>query len=71
MSISLFSSTPSVAVLDNRGLLVRELQYHRHPDTPEETDERITCHQHDERGSLSQSADPRLHAAGPAAATWN
>nr|ULG14606.1 SppC [Serratia proteamaculans] len=36
----------------------------RHPDTPEETDERITCHQHDERGSLSQSADPRLHAAG-------
>nr|WP_256451891.1 hypothetical protein [Serratia proteamaculans] len=40
MSISLFSSTPSVAVLDNRGLLVRELQYHRHPDTPEETDER-------------------------------
>nr|WP_241391766.1 RHS repeat domain-containing protein [Serratia proteamaculans]ULG18324.1 SppC [Serratia proteamaculans] len=64
MSISLFSSTPSVAVLDNRGLLVRELQYHRHPDTPEETDERITCHQHDERGSLSQSADPRLHAAG-------
>ncbi|CAI1219652.1 RHS repeat domain-containing protein [Serratia quinivorans] len=64
MSTSLFGSTPSVAVLDNRGLLVRELQYHRHPDTPEETDERITCHQHDERGSLSQSADPRLHAAG-------
>ncbi|CAI1078449.1 Uncharacterized conserved protein [Serratia entomophila] len=64
MSTSLFSSTPSVAVLDNRGLLVRELQYYRHPDTPEETDERITCHQHDERGSLSQSADPRLHAAG-------
>nr|WP_241391059.1 hypothetical protein [Serratia proteamaculans] len=42
MSTSLFGSTPSVAVLDNRGLLVRELQYHRHPDTPEETDERAS-----------------------------
>lgn len=70
MSTSLFSSTPSVAVLDNRGLFVREQQYLRHPDTPEVTDERITRHQYDERGNLVQSADPRLYAAGLANFTY-
>ncbi|EOC9367957.1 hypothetical protein ACJCHP_004687 [Enterobacter asburiae] len=32
MSTPLFSKTPTVTVLDNRGLPVRELQYYRHPD---------------------------------------
>lgn len=58
---AIFKNTPSVTVLDNRGLSVRELQYHRHPDTPETTDERITRHQFDERGFLIQSIDPRLY----------
>ncbi|SMG61707.1 RHS repeat domain-containing protein [Cedecea sp. NFIX57] len=60
----LFRRTPTVSVRDNRGLTVREIQYHRHPDTPETTDERITRHRYDARGFLTQSADPRLHEAG-------
>ncbi|EPF0315288.1 RHS repeat-associated core domain-containing protein [Enterobacter chuandaensis] len=64
MSTSPFSSTPSVTVLDNRGLTVRDIAYHRHPNTPEVTSERITRHRYDARGFLVQSADPRLHDAG-------
>ncbi|VFS15008.1 Uncharacterised protein [Enterobacter cancerogenus] len=64
MSTSPFSRTPSVAVLDNRGLTVRDIAYHRHPDTPDVTDEHITRHQFGSRSFLAQSADPRLHEAG-------
>ncbi|WP_217480857.1 RHS repeat-associated core domain-containing protein [Enterobacter chuandaensis] len=64
MSTLLFSKTPSVTVLDNRGLVVRDIAYHRHPGTPDVTGERITRHQYDARGFLTQSADPRLHDAG-------
>lgn len=56
--------TPSVTVLSNRGLAVRDIVYHRHPDTPDNTDERITRHQFDARGFLQQSADPRMKASG-------
>ncbi|AGN84308.1 RHS repeat domain-containing protein [Enterobacter sp. R4-368] len=66
MSLSLYSKTPSVTVLDNRGLAVRDIVYHRHPETPDTTDERIIRHQFDARGLPSQSADPRLYAAGRA-----
>lgn len=64
MSQSLYSKTPSVTVRDNRGLAVRDIVYHRHPDSPDTTDERITHHQFDARGFPSQSADPRLSASG-------
>ncbi|AIA46942.1 RHS repeat-associated core domain-containing protein [Serratia sp. FS14] len=64
MSTSLFSKTPTVTVLDNRGLTVRDIAYHRHPGSPDITSERITRHQYDARGFLTQSADPRLHDAG-------
>ncbi|WP_370570056.1 RHS repeat-associated core domain-containing protein [Serratia sp. OS31] len=64
MSTSLFSKTPTVTVLDNRGLTVRDIAYHRHPGSPDVTSERITRHQYDARGFLTQSADPRLHDAG-------
>lgn len=64
MSTPLFSKTPSVTVLDSRGLTVRDLAYHRHPDSPDTTDERIARHQYDARGLLTQNADPRLSAAG-------
>ncbi|HGH5988999.1 TPA: RHS repeat protein [Morganella morganii] len=61
---TLYKKTPSVTVLNNRRLVVRDIVYHRHPDTPEKTDERITRHQFDTRGFLQQSADPRLQASG-------
>jgi uncharacterized protein RhaS with RHS repeats len=64
--MSVFSHTPTVTVLDNRGLSVRDIAYHRHPDTPEVTRERIACHRYNARGFLALSADPRLHAAGRA-----
>ncbi|WP_080767808.1 RHS repeat domain-containing protein [Vibrio campbellii] len=63
---TLFSNTPSVTVLDNRGLSVRDIAYYRHPDEPGTTQTRITHHQYDIRGSLEQSADPRLHQSGKA-----
>lgn len=31
MSTSLFSKTPTITLLDNRGLTVRNIAYHRHP----------------------------------------
>ncbi len=61
---TLHKKTPSVTVLSNRGQVVRDIVYHRHPDTPEKTDERITCHQFDKRGFLEKSADPRMQASG-------
>lgn len=64
MITSLFSKTPSVKVLDNRGLTVRDIAYHRHPDSPQVTNERITRYQYDDYGLLEQSADARLHDAG-------
>lgn len=64
MSTSLFSKTPTVTVLDNRGLTVRDIAYHRHPDSPDTTEERIIRQQYDARGALVQSTDPRLHKAG-------
>ena len=64
MSISLFSKTPTVTVLDNRGLTVRDIAHYRHPDTPAVTSKLITRHQYDARGFLTQSVNPRLHDAG-------
>ena len=64
MNISLFSNTPAVTVLDNRGLTVRSVAYHRHPDCPSVTDVRITRHRYSAHGFLMHSADPRLHSAG-------
>ncbi|WP_258041660.1 RHS repeat-associated core domain-containing protein [Citrobacter amalonaticus] len=70
MSTALFSQTPSVAVLDNRGLTVRDIAYHRHPDTPDVTSELITRHRYDASGFLTCSADQRLHDAGLANFTY-
>lgn len=61
---TLHTKTPLVTVLSNRGQVVRDIVYYRHPDTPEKTDERITCHLFDQRGFLQQSADPRMQASG-------
>ncbi|PDO85668.1 RHS repeat protein [Kosakonia pseudosacchari] len=64
MSTHLFSKTPSVAILSNLGLTVRDISYCRHPDTPDVMDERITRHYYDPRGFLARSADPRLYNNG-------
>jgi len=66
MSTSPFSNTPTVTVPDNRGLTVRNIAYHRHPDTPDVTSMRITRHRYNARGFMKQSADPRLSEAGRA-----
>ncbi|MNG93534.1 tRNA(Glu)-specific nuclease WapA precursor [compost metagenome] len=70
MNTTLFSKTPTVTVLDNRGLTVRDTAYHRHPNMPDVTNERITRHRYDARGFLTQSSDPRLHDAGLANFTY-
>ncbi|HDF2340772.1 TPA: RHS repeat protein [Morganella morganii] len=64
MNTSLFSKTPAVTVLNNRGLTILNVAYHRHPESPDITTERITRHLYDTRGFLTQSADPRLAGAG-------
>jgi YD repeat-containing protein len=53
MNTSLYSNTPTIIVRDNQGLTVRTLAYHRHPDTPDSTDERITRHRYDTRRLLT------------------
>lgn len=63
MNTSLFSKTPTVTILDNRGLTARDIAYHRHPDQQDVTNERIIRHQYDARGFLTQSADSRLYNA--------
>lgn len=61
-----YRQTPSVRVLDNRGLSVRNIEYHRYPGKPTVTDERITRQQFDRRGFLMRSSDPRLYDIGQA-----
>lgn len=58
---SLHNGTPTVIVRDNRGLGIRDIAYHRHPDTPTQLDERITHHRFNALAQLEQSIDPRLH----------
>lgn len=60
-SSSLFKGTPTIKIVDNRGLTVKEIDYHRHPDSPNITNERITRHQYNARGLLIKSIDPRLY----------
>ncbi|EHE1605816.1 RHS repeat protein, partial [Salmonella enterica] len=64
MSTPDYSKTPTITTYDNRHLAVRTLEWCRHPDTPQTTEIRPTYCQYDARGFLSQSADPRLAAAG-------
>ncbi|QEZ93481.1 RHS repeat-associated core domain-containing protein [Proteus sp. CD3] len=57
----LHTRTPTVVVLDNRGSTIREINYCRHPDTINKTDERITRHHYHARGYLERSIDARLY----------
>jgi len=62
MNTSLYSKTPVIAVLDNRGLSAREIAYCRHPDAQDNSEERVIPHHYDARGSLAWSGDAWLHA---------
>ncbi|MGF6138544.1 RHS repeat protein [Pseudomonas laurylsulfatiphila] len=58
----LHRNTPLITSIDNRGLSVRKIGYHRLPSSPTVTEARITRHNFDSRGHLTQSIDPRLYA---------
>ncbi|KAA1187616.1 RHS repeat protein [Photorhabdus heterorhabditis] len=56
----LYQHTPSVSVYDNRGLTIRNIDFHR-TFAEGNTDTRITRHQYDAHGYLNYSIDPRLY----------
>lgn len=60
-STGVHARTPSIRVIDNRHLVVREINYHRSArgDTAQT---QIMRHRYSNAGRLSQSIDPRLHA---------
>jgi len=58
------AATPSLSVIDPRTLLVRNVGYCRHPDSPE-MDPRITRQRFDAAGRLVESWDPRLWGTAP------
>ena len=60
-SPDLFKGTPTISVIDNRGLAVRAVQYNRTSAT-DELDCLITRSTYNALGQLACSADPRLLA---------
>ncbi|WP_246593436.1 RHS repeat protein [Photorhabdus akhurstii] len=58
----LYQKTPTVSVYDNRGLIIRNIDFHR-TTANGDPDTRITRHQYDIHGYLNQSIDPRLYEA--------
>ncbi|HEM8290879.1 TPA: RHS repeat protein [Providencia stuartii] len=61
MNLSLFTSTPLVVVRDNRGNKIRKIDYYRHPNFAEQTEERIEFYQFNTHGFLATVADPRQY----------
>ncbi|TDB53641.1 toxin [Photorhabdus khanii subsp. guanajuatensis] len=57
-----YQHTPTVNVLDNRGLTIRDIRFRRSTANGT-TDTLITHNLHDTRGHLIQSIDPRLYEA--------
>ncbi|MFS2220887.1 RHS repeat protein, partial [Pantoea sp. B65] len=68
---ALYHNTPLVTVTDNRGLAVRMLRYHRHPDSAAVTDERITRNDYNARAQIIGSIDPRLYSRQQTDGTLN
>ena len=62
MTPALFALTPLVEVVDNRGNIICEVNYYRHPKLIRQTDERIEFHQFNQRNFLKNSADTRQKA---------
>ncbi|MDG9883639.1 RHS repeat protein [Pseudomonas sp. GD04058] len=67
---ALHRHTPKLKAFDSRGLIVREIAIHRHPDNLEATTTRITRHRYGLGGFLAYSADPRLYEVGRANFTY-
>lgn len=63
---ALFDQTPSIKVLDNRVLTVRDVEYLRDPNLPQLRDEQITRSDYSPTGFKARITDPRLHRAGMA-----
>lgn len=70
LAATLHHNTPAITAFDSRGLAVREIAIHRHPDALEVTTSRITRHCYGPGGFLSRSADPRLNATARASFTY-
>ncbi|WP_118985519.1 RHS repeat domain-containing protein [Photorhabdus sp. CRCIA-P01] len=62
IDLKLYQKTPVVNVHDNRGLTIRNIDFHR-TTANGDTDIRITRHQYNAHGHLNQSIDPRLYEA--------
>lgn len=62
ISADLCKDTPTITVLDNRGLHVRTVQFNRQMNqgTPGALDTLISHHRYNAIGQLSASADPRF-----------
>ncbi|WP_333995106.1 RHS repeat-associated core domain-containing protein [Burkholderia orbicola] len=60
----LFKHTPTLVVFDNRGRMVRLVQYNRTPGDGTELDERITRQSVNALGQVDSQIDPRLFSAG-------
>ncbi|WGO82758.1 RHS repeat-associated core domain-containing protein [Arsenophonus apicola] len=61
MQTALFNNTPTILVQDNRGQPVRQIQYLRHPNRPDTTEQLITRNQYNALSFLAHSIDPRLY----------
>ncbi len=60
---ALCAATPTLTVLDARGLTVRQVAYHCTPKAPTLRTERVTQHRYDAAGRLISSIDPKLAAS--------
>lgn len=60
VNLSFHAGTPTIQVVDNRGLAIRHLQYYRELERPAELDERVTLQQLNVQGYLVSLADPRF-----------
>ncbi|PED40828.1 toxin, partial [Bacillus cereus] len=58
-AISIYNGTPTISVIDNRGLSIRTLEYNRVTDG-EPVDEYITQNTYTSLGNMASSMDPRL-----------
>ncbi|PFN46518.1 toxin, partial [Bacillus thuringiensis] len=56
---SIYNGTPTISVIDNRGLSIRTLEYNRVTDG-DPVDEYITRNTHTPLGNMASSMDPRL-----------
>lgn len=61
---NIHAGTPTITVLDNRGLNIRMIQYHRQSNTQQKAQERIEFQHFNIYGFLEQSADARLSESG-------